>query len=47
MVGSGDRALLAGAFLDEVEEDLAPADLAFEVFWQCSWWGERGDEPQR
>jgi hypothetical protein len=46
-VGSGDRALLAGAFLVEVaEEDLAPADLAFAVFWQRSWWGQRGDESQ-
>lgn len=35
MVGSGDRALLAGAFLVEVEEDLAPAD-SFVVFWQRS-----------
>jgi hypothetical protein len=32
MVGSGDRALLADGFL--VEVDLAPADLAFAVFWQ-------------
>lgn len=34
MVNSGDRALLADTFLVEVEEDLAPADLAFAVFWQ-------------
>jgi hypothetical protein len=32
MVSSGDRALLADAFLVEVEEDLAPAGSGFAIF---------------
>jgi hypothetical protein len=34
VVGSGERALLVGAFLVEVEEDLAPTASGFTIFWE-------------
>ena len=34
MVGSGERPLLAGVFLVEVEEDLAPTEPGFAIFWE-------------